>query len=437
MPSRRNNEGLLARVNFPLYTIQMLTNRHVLVGGGGGSSKTGVANGFEIFELSHDGSNFIAEEVTRHETGPSVVMNCASFNNSKKTWLVAGQESHCQLYNVVPRVVAVENGEVVAGANSNFKENDNSLRQRKLNEKKGNSSSNSNTEKVENIRDSNSNIKHKKLQLILKPSTSIQTDFSEPEPLQRIVRVSSNGKVMATGGLDGVIRLWKFPQFEKMYDLKAHTKEVDDIDFNINGKFVATIAKDNRAFVWNVVEGKKYKELSWVPPNGAKYLFKRLRFKIPNEKKSATQLYMLSNATSSKLPSYLQLWDVDQGIIIKSAPYKETLSAIAVSDDGKFVAVGTMFSGSIDIYIAFSLQKALHVSGAHSMFVTGLEFLPTTLDGPSITSNSETAVVSISVDNRICIHSIPFRHALPFWLVTLLIILSICGAFIFCSYMGI
>ncbi|CAD6228041.1 GSCOCG00006323001-RA-CDS [Cotesia congregata] len=435
MPSRRNNEGLLARVNFPLYTIQMLTNRHVLVGGGGGSSKTGVANGFvciffyftfthftyhgtviylEIFELSHDGSNFIAEEVTRHETGPSVVMNCASFNNSKKTWLVAGQESHCQLYN-----------------------NDNSLRQRKLNEKKGNSSSNSNTEKVENIRDSNSNIKHKKLQLILKPSTSIQTDFSEPEPLQRIVRVSSNGKVMATGGLDGVIRLWKFPQFEKMYDLKAHTKEVDDIDFNINGKFVATIAKDNRAFVWNVVEGKKYKELSWVPPNGAKYLFKRLRFKIPNEKKSATQLYMLSNATSSKLPSYLQLWDVDQGIIIKSAPYKETLSAIAVSDDGKFVAVGTMFSGSIDIYIAFSLQKALHVSGAHSMFVTGLEFLPTTLDGPSITSNSETAVVSISVDNRICIHSIPFRHALPFWLVTLLIILSICGAFIFCSYMGI
>lgn len=43
---RRNTEGLLARVNFPLYTIQMLTNRHVLVAGGGGSAKTGVANGF-------------------------------------------------------------------------------------------------------------------------------------------------------------------------------------------------------------------------------------------------------------------------------------------------------------------------------------------------------------------------------------------------------
>ena len=45
-PSRKNKEGLLARVNFPLYTLQMLTSRHVLVAGGGGSSNTGVANGF-------------------------------------------------------------------------------------------------------------------------------------------------------------------------------------------------------------------------------------------------------------------------------------------------------------------------------------------------------------------------------------------------------
>lgn len=45
-PYHRNIDDVLARINFPLYTVQMLTNRHVLVGGGGGSSKTGVANGF-------------------------------------------------------------------------------------------------------------------------------------------------------------------------------------------------------------------------------------------------------------------------------------------------------------------------------------------------------------------------------------------------------
>lgn len=46
MAPHRSHEGLLARVNFPLYSVEMLTSRHVLVAGGGGSSKTGVANGF-------------------------------------------------------------------------------------------------------------------------------------------------------------------------------------------------------------------------------------------------------------------------------------------------------------------------------------------------------------------------------------------------------
>ncbi|XP_078046808.1 guanine nucleotide-exchange factor SEC12 [Augochlora pura] len=431
MSSRRNNCGLLARVNFPLYTLQMLTSRHILVGGGGGSSKTGVANGFEIFELSHNGSQFVAEEVTRHETGPSVVMNCTAYNDGKRTWIAAGQESHCQLYNVNTKVITIENGEVI-------KDTDNTkdgLRQRKSSEKA--EGSNAARERIEEIKDDNSNIKSKKLQLIVKPSDSVQTDFSEEEPLQRIVRISLNGKFMATGGTDGHIRLWKFPQLHKLHDLDAHTKEIDDIDFSPDGTLIASIAKDGKAYLWNVSSGNKDKELTWSPPNSLKYMYKRCRFRKFEEAKSKTQLFILSNTMTGKNISFLQMWDIDSGSIVKSAPYKETLSALAVSDDGKFVAVGTMFSGSVDIYVAFSLRRALHVPGAHSMFVTGLEFLPTKLDGPAITSNTETAVVSISVDNKICIHSIPFRHTLPFWFVIIVIILSICCAFIFCSYLGI
>lgn len=230
------------------------------------------------------------------------------------------------------------------------------------------------------------------------------------EPLQRIVRISSNGKFMATGGTDGHIRLWKFPQLYKLNDLDAHLKEIDDIDFCPDSTLIASVAKDGKAFVWNVNNGSKFKDLTWSPPNGLKYMYKRCRFRKLEEEKSKIQLFMLSNAIIGKNTSFLQMWDVNSGNIVKAIPYKETLSALAVSDDGKFVAVGTMFSGSVDIYIAFSLRRALHVPGAHSMFVTGLEFLPTKLDGPTIASNTETAVVSISVDNKICIHSIPFRR---------------------------
>lgn len=215
---------------------------------------------------------------------------------------------------------------------------------------------------------------------------------------------------MATGGTDGRVKLWKFPQLHKLHDLDAHGKEIDDLDFSPDGSLLVSIAKDGKAFLWNVNDGSRNKELTWTPPDGAKYMYKRCRFRKLTEDKTKIDLFVLSNAVSGKNPSFLQLWDAHTGAIVKSASYKETLSALAVSDDGKFVAVGTMFSGSVDIFVAFSLRKALHVPGAHSMFVTGLEFLPTKLDGPAITSNTETAVVSISVDNRICIHSVPFRR---------------------------
>lgn len=48
---------------------------------------------------------------------------------------------------------------------------------------------------------------------------------------------------------------------------------------------------------------------------------------------------------------------------------------------------------------------------AHSMFVTGLQFLPVTNEeGPPISSDAEAAVLSISVDNKICIHSLQQRR---------------------------
>lgn len=108
---------------------------------------------------------------------------------------------------------------------------------------------------------------------------------------------------------------------------------------------------------------------------------------------------------------YLQEWDPQNGALTNSVAVDESLASVAVRDDGRFVAVGTMLTGSVSIYIAFSLQRVLHIPNAHSMFVTGLEFLPiNTIDGPPISSDAEAAVISISVDNKICIHSLSYRR---------------------------
>lgn len=71
----KNAASLCARVNFPLFTVRVLSERHVLVGGGGGEAKTGVSNSIEIYELtaSNDGTTCQANRVVHYETGTYLV----------------------------------------------------------------------------------------------------------------------------------------------------------------------------------------------------------------------------------------------------------------------------------------------------------------------------------------------------------------------------
>lgn len=88
--------------------------------------------------------------------------------------------------------------------------------------------------------------------------------------------------------------------------------------------------------------------------------------------KDKSSLYMLANPTglAKKQKSYLQKWSPSEGSLVKVAEFDESLSALAVRDDGRFVAIGTMFSGSVSIYIAFSLQvKFLVMVFFHFFFV--------------------------------------------------------------------
>lgn len=62
--------------------------------------------------------------------------------------------------------------------------------------------------------------------------------FSEKEPCQRVVTISRCGGWMATGGTDGIVRIWSFPGLRLIRALKAHTKELDDLHFSPDSKQV-------------------------------------------------------------------------------------------------------------------------------------------------------------------------------------------------------
>lgn len=283
----------------------------------------------------------------RHETGANVVMNCAVTSDERRSYVVAGQESHCQMYLVNLKVVDEEE---IAKSKPTTEE---ILRRRKSSTKPSG---------VESVRsksvDANANTNTKHIRFEIQPGDSVQTDFTAVDPLQRVVRISPNGKLMATGGTDGSVRVWKFPRMTKLMEFKKHTKETDDLDFSPDSKKLVSIAKDGLGMIWDVENEKEWKKLNWEPPEGTKYLFKRCRFGIYEGKVGKSRLFTIANPFGKvgKQRGYLQAWDPDTGCITNSVGVDESLASLAVRDDGRFVAVGSMFSGSVTMYIAFSLQ---------------------------------------------------------------------------------
>ena len=98
--------------------------------------------------------------------------------------------------------------------------------------------------------------------------------------------------------------------------------------------------------------------MGWDPLSNRKYAYKRVRCgKVESDSKKYKIFTIVNPLGSSKWPSYVQRWDSKSFTIEQAVSVSQgSLSALAVSDNGNFVATGSMFDGTVEIYIAFNLK---------------------------------------------------------------------------------
>lgn len=397
MGRRRGVE--LYRAPFPLYALRIDPKTGLLIAaGGGGAAKTGIKNGVHFLQLEQINGCLSASLLHSHDTETRATMNLALAGDI----LAAGQDAQCQLLRF-----QIHQQKGSKAEKSGSKEQ--GPRQRKgaaPAEKK-----------------SGAEVHPEGVELKVKNLEAVQTDFST-EPLQKVVCFNHDNTLLATGGTDGHVRVWKVPSLEKVLEFKAHEGEIGDLTLGPDGKLV-TVGWDFKASVWQ--KDQLVTQLQWQEngptSSNTPYRYQACRFGQVPDQPGGLRLFTVQiphKRLRQPPPCYLTAWDSSTFLPLRTRSCgHEVISCLTVSESGTFLGLGTV-TGSVAIYIAFSLQRLYYVKEAHGIVVTDVTFLPEKGCGPKLLGPHETALFSVAVDSRCQLHLLPSRRSVPVWLLLLL-----------------
>ncbi|TVU30336.1 hypothetical protein EJB05_21951, partial [Eragrostis curvula] len=224
---------------------------------------------------------------------------------------------------------------------------------------------------------------------------------------QLAVSFSGEGSILATGGEDGHLRVFKWPSMESVL-AEADTKtSIKDLSFSSDEKFLAVNRSSGPCRVWDLKSSEVVANL----PREAGEIFSFCRF---SNKTDGTHILFITamQGDYGKIIS----WNTTSWTRIGSKKItREAISAFAVSPDGARLAIGTI-EGSVIVLGSKNMQTLVTVKKAHLGIVTTLAF-----------SHDSKTLLSTSFDSTARVTSVGSikSHRTSVWPMILAIILAI------------
>lgn len=224
----------------------------------------------------------------------------------------------------------------------------------------------------------------------------------DSEHYTRTSAFSPDGKHLALGNTNGQFWHLSYPGLEEVSTPRDFTNEIYDVDFSEDSSLV--LAASTQSLVVFATDASKAEPVQTIEKpvfqKGLPCSFRAARF---GRGKTAKRLYTVVNARGqgkNGKRSLISMWDVkapDAGnwTLLKTRQASpKPVTAFAISDDGRFLAVGTA-DCSITVLEAETLKTLLHVLQAHDLPPTAVRFSP-----------SGDLLVSVSADNTVRITTV-------------------------------
>ena len=203
----------------------------------------------------------------------------------------------------------------------------------------------------------------------------VNSVFAETLSSVLSVAFSPDGKLLATGDVDGLIRLWQVVDGQQLLTLKGHTGWVWAVTFSPNGKTLASGSNDSSVRLWDVVEGYCIGVLHGHTSGVWSVSFS------PDSQ----------TLVSSSQDSSVRLWDVSHDRCIRVLHgHTGGVWAVTFSPDGNTLASGSNDS-SVRLWDVGNGEalKALH---GHTSGVRSVAWSP---DGQTLASGSNDSSVRL------------------------------------------
>lgn len=231
-------------------------------------------------------------------------------------------------------------------------------------------------------------------------------DFSSVG-LQLAVSFSGAGSVLAIGGEDGHLRVFKWPTMESIFEEPDSKTSVKDLSFSSDEKFLAVNRSGGPSRVWDLESAEAVANL----PREAGEIFGFCRF---SHKPDNSQILFVTAMQDDH--GKIITWNTTSWTRIGSKKItREAISAFAVSPDGTLLAFGTI-EGSISVLGSRDMRVLVKVKKAHLGIVTTLAF-----------SEDSRTLLSTSFDStaRVTSTGPPKSAGVSLWSMILAIILAI------------